>query len=89
MGARWKITDGGKRLASIMTIAGISLSLQFKGIISGEPISPQSANSKKAFIDNCRENYQPWMLMGFPLSVLFFSGRPMDMYKPHLFVLIR
>jgi hypothetical protein len=36
------ITDSGSRLAAVVSIAGVSLLLQFKRIRSGIPISAQS-----------------------------------------------
>jgi hypothetical protein len=36
------ITDSGRRLAAVVSIAGVSLLLQFKRICSGMPISAQS-----------------------------------------------
>jgi hypothetical protein len=33
-----------------------------------------------------RENYQLWILMGFPLSVIY-SRRPIELDKPHILAL--
>jgi hypothetical protein len=33
-----------------------------------------------------RENYQLWIRMGFPLSVIC-SGRPIELDKPHILAL--
>jgi hypothetical protein len=34
-----------------------------------------------------RDNYQLWILMGFPLSVICSGRRPIELYKPHILAL--
>jgi hypothetical protein len=72
-----------------LSIAGISLPLQIKRIISGTPISAIIQKreaycrykSQNRFPAEMQENYQLWILIGFPLSVIC-SGRPIELDKP-------
>ncbi len=75
-----------------MSIAGISLPLQIKRIISGTLISAISQlpiaalNHRISFQREMQENYQPWIWMGFPLSVIS-TGHPIELDKPHILAL--
>jgi hypothetical protein len=51
---------------------------------SGKPIA--ALNHRIGFHREMRENYQLWILMGFPLSVIC-SGCPIELDKPHILAL--
>ncbi len=86
--------DSGNRLAAIEPIAGISLPLQDKLIISGMPISASANSGKPIAVTNhrtyrtgfqrkMRKNYQLWMWMAFRYQ--FFAADAPFILISHIF----
>jgi hypothetical protein len=84
--------DSGNWLAAIVSIAGISLPLQIKQIISGTPISAIS-QLQEAYCCYKSQNRFPagnaGKLSAVDLNGLstisYCSGRPIELDKPHIF----